>query len=77
MMVDESQPGSTKLMVGESFFDVDSGTATEYIGRELDKAKEGKAAVEGELGRIDARQAELKKILYARFGSSINLEESP
>lgn len=37
--------------------------------------KAATAALEAELRDIATRQAELKKVLYARFGKSINLEE--
>ena len=33
------------------------------------------ARLDAELAAIDARQKELKKVLYGRFGKSINLEE--
>jgi chaperonin cofactor prefoldin len=75
MMVDESIPGSTKLMIGESFIDVDSSEATEFVNKELAAAKANKEKYEAQLATIIARQAELKKALYARFGKSINLEE--
>lgn len=75
MMVDESVDGSTKLMIGECLVDVDSTEAGDYISRELQNAKDKKESMETKLKRIEVRQAELKKALYARFGRSINLEE--
>lgn len=33
------------------------------------------ATIEAELSRIEVRQAELKKLLYAKFGKGINLED--
>ncbi len=74
-MVDDSQPGATKLMVGESFVDVDIDTATNYITTETAKLKDLLTKYETEFKRIETRQGELKKILYARFGNSINLED--
>jgi len=31
--------------------------------------------LEGEIGKLQAEMAELKTVLYAKFGNSINLEE--
>ncbi len=75
MMVDESVPGATKLMVGESFVDVDSAAADEHLKKELEAARAARSKAEGDIKAIEARQGELKKVLYARFGKSINLEE--
>ncbi len=74
-MVDDSVAGATKLLVGECFIDVDSGSATAFIQGALEEAKGRKERLEGELKRIEARQGELNKALYGRFGKSINLEE--
>jgi prefoldin subunit 4 len=56
--------------------DVSEDYATEHCER---KQEQLQAKVE-ELGRekekITTRQMELKKVLYGRFGSSINLENS-
>jgi prefoldin subunit 4 len=49
------------------------------IGAKLEKMKEAAQAKleanRGEMGEIEERQQELKKVLYGRFGKSINLEE--
>lgn len=48
------------------------------VGRRRSGAQEEKgkiARMEEEVGTIESRQDELKKDLYARFGSSINLDE--
>jgi len=74
-MVDDSTPGATKLMIGESFLDVDTDTASNYITTETTKLKTLLTKYETELKNIETRQNELKKSLYARFGKSINLEE--
>lgn len=41
----------------------------------LDEAQAGIKGVEAEIRQVKAQMGELKTLLYARFGSSINLEE--
>ncbi len=41
----------------------------------LQKNTEAVDTLETELRGIDERQSELKKLLYAKFGKSINLED--
>ena len=103
-------PSPRRLMMGEAFVDVDSDTATEFIGKQKEAssaqcARRWRAAAAADTARthvtplppacarlqaneaaiasllaeltgINARQQELKKILYGRFGKSINLEDS-
>jgi prefoldin subunit 4 len=75
MMADESVPGAVKLMIGEVFVDIDGTAATDYIQGELNKANATKSSLESSLKQVEARMAELKATLYARFGKSINLDE--
>lgn len=66
--------GKVMLFIGESFVETDEDYAKEYcekkikeLGASIDKLK-----IEEE--QIVNRQDSLKKILYARFGDAINLE---
>mmetsp|Transcript_16033 Transcript_16033/g.21017 ORF Transcript_16033/g.21017 Transcript_16033/m.21017 type:complete len:126 (-) Transcript_16033:1818-2195(-) len=65
-----------KLMLGgESFIDVSEDYANEFCEKEQERLQSEIDQVQSTIDAILARQSELKKVLYARFGSSINLEE--
>ena len=71
----EGSGDTVKLMLGEAFMEVEEDFATEYcdnqqalLESQLDDLKKQKESLE-------ARRKVLKETLYARFGSSINLEE--
>jgi len=55
--------------------DVTEDEANEYITATRERVNASIAALEAELVRLKARQEELKKVLYAKFGKGINLEE--
>ena len=63
------------LVLGEAFLQVTEEEATEYCEQQVDvlQAKLDKFVAEEE--EITKEQAQLKSILYGRFGNSINLEE--
>lgn len=63
------------LLVGESFFDTSEEDATEYCEAEVERMTELLEKFDEEEATILEEQAELKKILYGRFGKSIQLEE--
>jgi len=75
MLADESVEGSVKAMVGDSFVDIDSMSATEIVEKALSKERGLKSKLEEEIRVLSARQDSLKKKLYARFGSSISLDD--
>ena len=76
MMADEDgNPGALKVLVGECFDDVDGAAAATFVQEALAVAKERRDSAERELKLVEGRMGELKKVLYARFGKSINLEE--
>lgn len=75
MLVDESQEGATKLLIGETFVDVDSSKALEFIQQAQADDKAALERARAELKACLDRMAGLKKSLYARFGRNINLEE--
>lgn len=64
-----------KLFLGECFVTVDEEGATNYV----EKLKEEKEAEmdkkQDEIEAIEQKMKTLKTFLYAKFGSSINLEE--
>mmetsp|Transcript_23278 Transcript_23278/g.64572 ORF Transcript_23278/g.64572 Transcript_23278/m.64572 type:complete len:132 (-) Transcript_23278:1764-2159(-) len=63
------------LLIGESFFDTSEEDATEYCEAEVERMTEVLEKLDEEESTILEEQAELKKILYGRFGKSIQLED--
>eukprot|EP01138_Halocafeteria_seosinensis_P015913 gb/GECG01016240.1/.p1 GENE.gb/GECG01016240.1/~~gb/GECG01016240.1/.p1 ORF type:complete len:137 (+),score=30.81 gb/GECG01016240.1/:1-411(+) len=73
--VDEEEKGSAKLFISECFIDstIDEAKAflAKYKQKDSDRLKQLTDDMEAKQKRLD----ELKKVLYARFGNSINLEQ--
>jgi len=63
------------LRLGEAMFEATEDEATEFCEAEVERHQETVDRLSEEESEILERQAELKKILYGRFGKSINLEE--
>ncbi len=63
------------LRLGEAMFEATEDEATEFCEAEVERHQEMVDKLTEEESEILERQAELKKILYGRFGKSINLEE--
>ena len=63
------------ILIGETFVQVDEEEANEYVETKREKYSAKVAVWDEELAAIEDRQKELKKLLYGRFGKSINLEE--
>mmetsp|Transcript_28037 Transcript_28037/g.39409 ORF Transcript_28037/g.39409 Transcript_28037/m.39409 type:complete len:135 (-) Transcript_28037:35-439(-) len=63
------------IMLGEAFIEVEEDEATEYCEEQVEKLQATIDELEEEESSIVNEQAGLKKILYSRFGKSINLEE--
>jgi prefoldin subunit 4 len=63
------------LLVGESFFETTEDNATEYCEAEVERLQKLIETMGDEEKTIIDKQNELKKILYGRFGKSIQLEE--
>lgn len=55
--------------------DCDSAAALDYINSALEADKAAKERLAGEMKALAIRMGELKAVLYARFGKSINLED--
>ena len=63
------------LLIGESFFDTTEDDATEFCEEEVERMQGQLESLDKEESGILEKQAELKKVLYARFGKSIQLED--
>ena len=63
------------LLVGESFFETNEDDATEFCESEVERMQELLNTLEEEETTIVGEQDGLKKLLYGRFGKSIQLEE--
>ena len=62
------------LLMGEAFFEATEDEATEYCEAEVEKHQAKIDQLEEEESDILEQQATLKKVLYGRFGKSIQLE---
>mmetsp|Transcript_6607 Transcript_6607/g.10312 ORF Transcript_6607/g.10312 Transcript_6607/m.10312 type:complete len:131 (+) Transcript_6607:126-518(+) len=63
------------LLIGESFFDTSEEEATAFCEAEVERMTETLESLDEEEASIVEKQAELKKVLYGRFGKSIQLED--
>ena len=75
-MMMASSEGSTKIMllVGESFIEASEDEVTEYCEKKQEEISSMISKLTKEEAEIVTKQADLKKVLYGRFGDSINLE---
>lgn len=64
------------LLLGEAFFETTEADATEFCESRVDEMQSRLDELKLEQDDILAKQADLKKILYGRFGTSIHLEDS-
>jgi len=63
------------LQLGDAFFETTDEEATEHCDTKVDVYQAQIDKLEEEANDIVEKQNELKSILYARFGKSINLED--
>mmetsp|Transcript_20761 Transcript_20761/g.37271 ORF Transcript_20761/g.37271 Transcript_20761/m.37271 type:complete len:135 (+) Transcript_20761:162-566(+) len=63
------------LRLGEAMFEATEDEATEFCENEVERNQEIVDKLSEEEADILEQQTALKKILYGRFGKSINLEE--
>ena len=63
------------MQLGNAFFEAEEEEATEFCEAEVGKFQEQVDRLEEEEGEIVEAQVALKKVLYSRFGKSINLED--
>ena len=52
-----------------------SSSADDKLTEKSDEVAEEVQGLEGELGSIEGEMGDLKKLLYGKFGTAINLEE--
>jgi len=64
------------LNLGNAFFELEEDEATEFCEDEVTKKQEAVDRLHEEEGEILEEQKKLKRVLYAKFGKSINLEDS-
>jgi prefoldin subunit 4 len=74
LMMSEAEDDKVMLLIGESFFYSSEEHATEYCEQEVDRLTEQLNKLEQEKASIVEQQEQLKKVLYGRFGKSIQLE---
>uniref|UniRef100_K3XB13 Prefoldin subunit 4 n=1 Tax=Globisporangium ultimum (strain ATCC 200006 / CBS 805.95 / DAOM BR144) TaxID=431595 RepID=K3XB13_GLOUD len=67
---------NVELFIGESFVEASEEFAQEYIEKVVEETNKQIQKLSAEQSKLEARQAVLKKMLYSRFGQSINLEDS-
>mmetsp|Transcript_28759 Transcript_28759/g.80981 ORF Transcript_28759/g.80981 Transcript_28759/m.80981 type:complete len:125 (-) Transcript_28759:233-607(-) len=72
MLSDEQE---ALFVVGECFLHLSNDEAEERIQKHNEEVEERRAKFEAELEHVNERMAELKTLLYGKFGNSINLEE--
>lgn len=63
------------LFLGEAFLEATEEEATEFCEAQVEEQQQKLDALEQEESAILEQQGELKKILYGRFGKSIQLED--
>ena len=74
-IIEESMGDPLKLFVGECMIEVDEDAATQYQEKLMEEKQEELEAYQDQLDEMETEMKGLKSFLYARFGSSINLEE--
>ncbi|CAH0491952.1 unnamed protein product [Peronospora farinosa] len=67
---------NVQLFIGESFVETSEESAQEHIEKRVEEANTELEKLQAEEAKLEARQSTLKKLLYSRFGQSINLEDS-
>ena len=76
LMLVEGDEDKLCLKLGDGFVECEEDYVTEYIEKKKEAAEGERDKLSAELAGLAARQMELKKVLYGRFGKNINLEES-
>lgn len=68
--------GSTVMLrLGDALFESSEEDATEFCEMEVERHQLTLDGLTSEMGEITDKMDALKKVLYGRFGKSINLEE--
>ncbi|KAI9492848.1 Prefoldin subunit-domain-containing protein [Zychaea mexicana] len=72
-LADEDEPIRHK--VGDAFVHIPVSEALERVEKDTEKLKLQMESVESDMDSVQNKMSELKKVLYAKFGNSINLEK--
>lgn len=75
MRCDELFGENTKILIGETFMEVDEDKAKEVLSKQKEKILKTKKDKEDLYNSNKKRLDELKIILYSKFQNSINLDE--
>jgi prefoldin subunit 4 len=71
----DAEDGGIKLLLGESYIDVDEETADDYLTKRIESLESMLSEAGEEVEVLEKRQIVLKAELYGRFGTAINLEK--
>ena len=74
-MIEEAMGDPVKLFIGEALIDVDEKRAQQYHEKLTEERQEELEQLNDRLDTIESEMKTIKSYLYARFGSSINLDE--
>ena len=70
-----SDDETVRFVVGECLVHLDKDTAEERLGGHTERVQKEVAELGGELEDVKDKIKNLKAVLYAKFGTSINLDE--
>lgn len=72
-LADEDEPIRHKI--GDAFVHIPVSEALDRVAKENEQLDLKLEAVKSEMDSVQSKMSDLKKDLYAKFGSSINLEK--
>lgn len=72
-LADEDEPIRHKI--GDAFVHIPVSEALERVAKENEQLDLKLEAVKSDIDSVQSKMSDLKKDLYAKFGSSINLEK--
>ena len=75
-LVEESMGEGLKLFLGECFVTVYEEQGANYVQKVAQEKQEEMDEKNDQMDKMEKEMKNLKSYLYARFGSSINLEEN-
>ncbi|CAE7921786.1 AIP3, partial [Symbiodinium sp. KB8] len=70
------EDGVTSVMLGEAFVACSTEAAQEHVEKLITASTAKVAALQAELDSIQEERGKLRTVLYARFGSSIGLDDA-
>lgn len=72
-----SDDDNVRFVVGECFLHMDKDAAEARLQAQSSAADTELAGFRKELEAVKAKMAQLKTVLYSKFGNTINLEDEP